>query len=96
MPTTESEPRRPDYRDLLTAYARARDRYERDPNPRTLSVLETGLGMLVQELGQPGKFDLGQMVMTPGADRAMREARQVPLEFLLRHKHGDWLRCVTR
>ena len=28
--------------------------------------------------------------MTPGADMAMREARQVPLEFLLRHKHGDW------
>ncbi|MBA2596705.1 MAG: plasmid related protein [Chloroflexia bacterium] len=29
------------------------------------------------------------MVMTPGADLAMRTARQVPLEFLLRHKYGD-------
>ena len=52
--------------------------------------METGIEMLFHELGRPGKFELGQLVMTPGADRAMREARQVPPEFLLRHLHGDW------
>ena len=30
------------------------------------------------------------MVMTPGADATLSAARQVPLEFLLRHKNGDW------
>jgi len=33
---------------------------------------------------------MGQLVMTPGADETLRVARQVPLEFLLRHKNGDW------
>jgi hypothetical protein len=90
MSTTEHESRRPSYQALLTAYDRARQIYERDPNPRSLAVLETGLAILVQELHRPGKFELGQLVMTPGADEAMREAQHVPPEFLLRHKHGDW------
>lgn len=96
MSTTEHESRRPSYQELLAAYDRARASYERDPSPHTLSVLETGLQFLMQELHRPGKFELGQMVMTPGAYLAMRAARQMPLEFLLRHKNGDWLRCVTR
>src|SRR4051812_27667566 len=90
MPTIEDEPRRPRYQELLSAYDRARATYERDPSPGSLAVLETGLGILIQELQRPGKFDLGQMVMTPGADLAMRSALQVPPEFLLRHLHGDW------
>jgi hypothetical protein len=90
MPTTEHEPQRPSYQELLAAYDRAREAYERAPGQHTLAVLETGLAILVQELHKPGKFDLGQMVMTPGADVAMRSALQVPPEFLLRHKHGDW------
>jgi len=28
--------------------------------------------------------------MTSGADAALHAARQAPLGFLLRHKHGDW------
>src|SRR3954470_14453211 len=90
MLTPEYEPQRPSYQQLLAAHDRARDTYERDPSPRSLAVLEMGLGFLLRELQRPGKFDLGQLVMTPGADLAMREARQVPLEFLLRHMHGDW------
>ena len=90
MPTPEYDPRRPRYQDLLAACERARETHERDPNPHTFAVLETGLQFLVQELHRPGKFDLGQMVMTPGADLAMRTGQQVPPEFLLRHKHGDW------
>ena len=90
MPTTEYEQRPPRYQELLAAYDRARETYERAPNPHTFAVLETGLAFLVQELHQPGKFDLGQMVMTPGAGETIREAQQVPPEFLLRHKHGDW------
>jgi len=89
MSTIENEPRRPKYQELLAAYERARECYERDPSQRSLAVLETSLAILVRELQRPGKFDLRQMVMTPGADLAMRTARQVPLEFLLRHKYGD-------
>lgn len=90
MPTTEHEPPRPSYQALLAAYGRARETYERDPSPRSLAVLETGLELLMQELARPGKFDLGQLLMTPGAQEAMRLALQAPPEFLLRHKNGDW------
>jgi hypothetical protein len=90
MPTIEREPQRPSYQDLLAAYDRAHKTWERDPGPHTLVILETGLQFLMQELQRPGKFELGQMVMTPGADLAMRAARQVPPEFFLRHKNGDW------
>ncbi|MFQ5853524.1 MAG: hypothetical protein ACE5JU_23445, partial [Candidatus Binatia bacterium] len=37
-----------------------------------------------------GKFPLGRIVATPGALRALQEAEQDPLEFLLRHQAGDW------
>src|SRR4051812_48482346 len=90
MPTTEHEPRRPSCQELLAAYGRARETWEHDPGPHTVAMLETGLRFLVQELLRPGKFELGQMVMTPGADQAMRTSQQVPPEFLLRHKNGDW------
>jgi hypothetical protein len=36
------------------------------------------------------KFDLGQIVATPGALRALMEAGQTPLEFVARHAAGDW------
>jgi hypothetical protein len=90
MSITEHEPQRPRYQELLAAYDRARETWERDPGPNTLAVLETGLQFLVQELQRPGKFELGQMVMTPGADESLRAAQQTPLEFLVRHKNGDW------
>jgi hypothetical protein len=33
---------------------------------------------------------MGHHELTPRADETLRVARQVPLEFLLRHKNGDW------
>ena len=36
------------------------------------------------------RFPLGQTFITPGAQEAIREAGQLPLEFLLRHQTGDW------
>jgi hypothetical protein len=36
------------------------------------------------------KFPLGQVVTTPGAQSAILEAGQVPIEFLQRHARGDW------
>jgi hypothetical protein len=35
-------------------------------------------------------FDLGQVVATPGALDALRDAGQTPGEFLNRHVTGDW------
>ena len=83
MSISEHEPRRPSYQELLAAYGCARESYEQDPSPRSFAVLETGLQFLMQELHRPGKFVMGQLVMTPGAAKILRE-------FLLRHKNGDW------
>jgi hypothetical protein len=35
-------------------------------------------------------LEIGQMVATPGALRALAEAEQTPLDFLVRHLNGDW------
>ena len=90
MPRTEDEPRLPSYRDLLAAYDRARESWETDPRPRTFAVLVTGIEILYRELAKPGKFPLGQVLLTPGATETLFTAQQVPPEFLLRHQHGDW------
>lgn len=36
------------------------------------------------------RFDLGRVVATPGALRALEKAEQLPAEFLDRHVNGDW------
>ncbi len=92
MPTTEfeHEPRLPSYRGLLRAYDRAWSAWEGDPGPGTFAVLQTGIEILYRELAKPAKFDLGQVVMTPGAGEALLTAQHVPPEFLLRHMNGDW------
>jgi hypothetical protein len=39
---------------------------------------------------RPAKFSLGQIVATPGALEAIRDAGQSPADFLARHVTGDW------
>jgi hypothetical protein len=90
MPIHEREPSRPTWRDLLAAYDRAREQWERDPSPHAFDVLMTGGTMLTRELAKPGRVDLGQLLLTPGASDALLVAAQLPAEFLLRHQHGDW------
>jgi hypothetical protein len=36
------------------------------------------------------KFELGRVVATPGALRAIRSSGQSPSDFLRRHINGDW------
>ena len=36
------------------------------------------------------KFNLGQVVATPGALEVLGEAGRSPVEFLSRHVRGDW------
>ena len=93
----EHEPiRPPTWRTPLRAFEVARDASLADPTPAN-RLLAYHLGeILIEELGRPGRFDLGRIVATPGALAAMERAGHVPPEFLLRHKHGDRLRCVTR
>ena len=43
-----------------------------------------------EERGKEPLFDLGQVVGTPGALRALAEAHQPPIELLARHVTGDW------
>lgn len=38
----------------------------------------------------PFKFNLGQVVATPGALRAIEAAEEVSSTFLIRHQTGDW------
>jgi hypothetical protein len=92
MPTPEYEPapRPPTHHAVLRACDRAWAAWEADPSPRTFAVLQTGIEILYRELAKPGKFELGEVVMTPGAGDALLAAQHVPPEFLLRHQHGDW------
>jgi hypothetical protein len=53
-------------------------------------VLLAGELILYRELEKPGRFGLGQLVMTPGAGEAIQVAGHIPPEFLLGHKRGDW------
>ena len=39
--------------------------------------------------GKP-KFDLGQILATPGALEALQESGQTPTFFLAKHSRGDW------
>jgi hypothetical protein len=90
VPTPEYGLPPPNALALVRAYDRAWQHWERDPSPRTFAVLETGIEILYRELAKQGKFELGHVVMTPGANEALLSAQHVPPEFLLRHKHGDW------
>ncbi len=90
MPHPEGEPRKPDYRTYLSAYEQAWQRYQREPTPHNLRVLHAGEEILIRELLKPGRFELGQLVMTPDAGEAIQTAGHIPPEFLLRHKNGDW------
>lgn len=42
----------------------------------------------MNELG--AKFDLGRLLITPGAMEALKSNGKEPLEFLKRHASGDW------
>ncbi len=86
----EGERRPPDYRHYLAAFELAWQRFQQEPTPHNREVLLAGELILYRELAKPGRFDLGQLVMTPGAGDAMQAAGHIPPEFLLRHKHGDW------
>lgn len=94
MPSIESAPEQeqhlPSHQVVLRAYDRAWNAWQTEPSPRTFAVLETGIEALYHELAKPGKFALGQVLMTVGASEAMLQAQHVPPEFLLRHVHGDW------
>jgi hypothetical protein len=39
--------------------------------------------------GKP-KFDLGQLLSTPGALEALEDSNQTPADFISRHALGDW------
>jgi hypothetical protein len=82
MPHPERGEHRPDYRTFLAAYERAWRSFQEDPTEHTLGVLRAGEEILTRELFKPGKFELGQLVMTPGANQAMHTAGHIPPEFL--------------
>jgi hypothetical protein len=87
---SEREPEQPDWNDLVARYSQAWERYSQQPTPANFRLLQTGEEILVRELSRPGKFDLGHVVTTSGALTAMEDAGNIPPEFLIRHKHGDW------
>jgi hypothetical protein len=47
--------------------------------------------LMSQRSNRPcARFPLGDIVATPGAIEALREAKQTPLALLVRHQRGDW------
>src|SRR5919205_564707 len=80
----------PDYTTFLEAYDRSVRKFQADPSPANLALLQTGEEILIRELLKPSRFELGQMAATPGALETLRRGLHVAPEFLLRHNHGDW------
>jgi hypothetical protein len=79
-----------DHRTLLSAYEEAVASQRRAPSIQSLQHAEDAIVRLHAALFLPGRFELGQIVATPGALTALYDAGQIPAEFLLRHKHADW------
>ncbi len=76
---------------ILATYHVAADRYRSHPGETNLQVLAHAAHVLESALLMiPGKFDLGQIVATPGARATLHRADQLPAEFLLPHHHGEW------
>jgi hypothetical protein len=88
--TPERPPPPVDYQDLLASYDRAWQAFQADPSPQAAALLRTGETLLMAEFAKPGKFALGQTVATPGSLDVIDKAGHLPVEFLLRHHHGDW------
>ena len=44
--------------------------------------------MMYYKFGE--KFDLGLMLITPGAEQVIRESGSTYVEFIERHARGDW------
>ncbi len=80
----------PTYRDVLRVHERLCADYLADPRPSTLRRVLRHHDRRVDELMRPGRFEIGALALTPGAERAVRAGFHTPAEFLLRHKHGDW------
>ena len=51
---------------------------------------DEGRGSWVSIIIRPPRFPLGQIVATPGALRAIEEAGDDPMAFVVRHQAGDW------
>ncbi len=89
--TTEHESLRPPpYQAVLRAYERRVEDYLSAPTETALVRVWAQQRRLEQEFAKPGRFDLGHTVWTPGAQEALVVAAHLPIEFLLRHKRGDW------
>jgi len=80
----------PTYRDVLRVHERLSTDYLADPRPSTLQRVLAHHARLIDELMRPGRFEIGDLALTPGAERAVRAGFHTPAEFLLRHRHGDW------
>ena len=80
----------PPYQAVLRAYATLAEDFLLDPSPERGRRLYVQERRLRTELEKPGRFPLGQLVMTEGAGDVLIASFHTPVEFLIRHKHGDW------
>lgn len=80
----------PPYQTVLRAYTTLAEDFLRDPSPERGRLLYGQEQRLREELAQPGRFPLGQLVMTQGAGDILIASFHTPAEFLIRHQHGDW------
>lgn len=80
----------PAWRRALTAYTGLTDAYLAHPDEDVLRRIWNHQDQLDSLLMLSGKFPLGRLLMTLGARDAMQEQFHAPVEFLIRHRHGDW------
>ena len=79
-----------DHATLLAAYHDAVTHHHSLSSNQSWQRVEELGAVMTAALFLPSRFELGQLVATPGALTALDNAGQIAAEFLLRHKHGDW------
>ncbi len=83
-------PREPSYQDVLRAYASLSESFLAHPSSEQARRLWTQEQRLLREFAKPGRFALGQLVLAPGIEAVLTASFHSPVEFLIRHQHGDW------
>ena len=82
-------------RDAEQVVQRAQELYDREPTRVHLENLreaKSELRLAQKELARLSgpRFELGRIIVTPGALAALDAAGQASAEFLSRHQRGDW------
>jgi hypothetical protein len=87
----ENELRRiPNYQEVLRNYQQAVEHWQQEGTIAAQGFFEMRYHALLRALDEPGRFELGSIGWTDGAEEAMQRGLHIPAEFAIRHKNGDY------